>query len=191
LPRNDSEILIDTLLTLYRNSSTPLQILDIGTGSGCLIISALKHLPKAQGIALDIAANSLAVAKHNATGLNVAHRIKWIKSNMFEKLNNIQFDIILCNPPYIAKEETHLMNQDTTFEPKIALFAADSGLYFYREIAKQLAQFLKNDGHAIFEIGYNQKEAVAEIFQAANFTIEQIVHDLESRPRCIVVRKND
>ena len=190
IPRNDSETLIDSLVKLYPDKKQALRILDIGTGSGCLIISALKEFEQAQGTALDISAASLEIARKNAGIHQLDHRLQFIESDLFDQLVAQSFDVILCNPPYIAINEIGLMNEETAYEPKGALFAEEEGLFFYRKIAANLPSFLAKGGRAFFEIGFNQQNRVAEIFQAVKLIIEKTVLDLESRPRCIVV-KND
>jgi len=190
IPRNDSEILIDLVVKFYPDKNTSLEILDIGTGSGCLILTLLGEYQNAIGTAIDISRASLEVAEQNGRNLNFMKRVKFIKSDLFDELGDERFDLIICNPPYIAENEKNLMNQETEFEPSHALFAKEDGLYFYHKIAKEIEKYLRKGGRAIFEIGFNQQNKVAEIFQAANLVIEANEYDLESRPRCVVI-KND
>lgn len=187
IPRNDSETLIDALIKLYPLKEQKFKLLDLGTGSGCLIISALKEFKQAMGVALDISEASLKVAKENSVVHQVDDRLQFIESDLFAQLPEQKFDVILCNPPYIAPDEINLMNAETAFEPVRALFADEGGLFFYRQIATLLPNYLAKRGRAIFEIGSNQQNKVAEIFQAAKLIIEEVARDLESRPRCIVV----
>ena len=189
IPRNDSEILIDSICKTYPDKNLPLKILDIGTGSGCLILTLLNEYENAQGVALDISPLSLEVAELNARKLKLTHKVKFIESDLFSELTDRHFDLIISNPPYIASIEKNLMNSETNFEPRLALFAVEEGLYFYRKIAQNLSKYLKTGGRAFFEIGFRQQNKVAEIFQAANLLIESTQYDLEARPRCVVIKK--
>jgi release factor glutamine methyltransferase len=189
IPRPDSETIIESVRRFYGISNSPMSILDIGTGSGCLLITLLSEFPSAQGIGLDISKDALMVAQKNVRQHALQDRARLIESDLFQNLKETFFDVIVCNPPYISVNEKTWMNKDTNFEPKEALFANDEGLAIYTKIAEKLSLFMKSDSRAFFEIGLGQENRVVKIFQKNNLFIDEVVKDLASTARCIVIRK--
>ncbi|RHY66118.1 hypothetical protein DYB34_006999 [Aphanomyces astaci] len=197
IPRPDSELLIETLLCLHAKDS-PLRILDIGTGSGCLLVAALTEFPSACGVAIDISPAALAVAQTNATTHDVASRATFIEQDL-RRLDNIShwstpppFDIVLCNPPYISVDEIPHMDTDgrilsfrlgsnqqqtygimdavVAYEPHEALFAAKDGLALYSDMRHPLLRrLLRPGGHVLFEVGFRQAQRVCDMYLSASF----------------------
>lgn len=182
IPRFDTEILVSTVLEFAKPE---MSILDMCTGSGCIILSILSEI-NVNAVGVDISDAALSVAKINAERLKKP--VKLIKSDLFENINE-KFDIIVSNPPYITPDEMiALEKQVLDFEPKIALEASDNGLFFYKEIINN-KKFLKDGGMLFFEVGYTQSLEVSELFKDAGFTDINIVRDLNGVNRVVYARK--
>ncbi len=182
-PRPDSEILIETALKYIPDPRAPLRILDLGTGSGCLLLSLLSELPSASGVGIDLSQAALTVAQENAQALNLQNRCEFIQSHWFENVFD-QFDIILANPPYIDRSE--VLSPQTLYDPETALFAADNGLADYKKILQLARSYLKDDGIIIFEIGHLQADSVNFIAQENGFNLQVKVKDFNQLDRCLV-----
>lgn len=183
-PRPDSETLISAVMENFAPRDN-LKILELGVGTGCLIITLLTLFENASGYAIDISSNALKVATENAKSHKVLSRLKLQKSNWFENLNEKNFDIIISNPPYIC-ENQHL-GKDVLFDPHPALFAKNNGLSAYEEILKIAHHFLKENGRLFLEIGFGQKKDIIKL--AKNFIYEKAYKDLSNITRCIVFKK--
>jgi release factor glutamine methyltransferase len=200
IPRPDSETIVQAVLDKAKaiaiNSGKYLQLLDIkladiGTGSGCIIISVIKNLPSASGIAVDINVNALKIAKENSLANGVSKQIEFIESNWLDNIDN-KFDIIVSNPPYISQADfVDLMEDVKNYEPKIALVSGSDGMDSYRYIASQAKEKLVNNGFVILEIGQGQSEQVSDIFIKQGFVIEDIRNDLSGIARCIIAKYNN
>ena len=162
IPRPDTEILVEEVIKLAKTMYKP-KILDLCTGSGAIGIAIAKNVPTATVYAVDISGKALEVAQKNA--YNLKAKVKFVKSNLFKNLNNIKFDIIVSNPPYIKKEDIKLLSNEVQKEPRIALDGGYDGLDFYRKIASQAIDYLKFESYLCFEIGFDQKEDVTEIIK--------------------------
>ena len=157
-PRPDSEVLIEAALKLFTNTKMPLDILDLGTGSGCLIVSLLSEFQNAQGVAVDISLKTLKIAEENAIAHKVQDRLSFVQAFWTEPIEK-KFDLIVSNPPYIPKtQEADLQKEVVLFDPHKALFGGDDGLDCYRQIASKLTESLKEGGIALLEIGFGQKK---------------------------------
>ncbi len=188
IPRSDTELLIDIILDKVAVNNTSLEILEIGTGSGCIAISLLLERPNIYLTATDISIDAISVAQQNARYHNVADRIKLIHSDWFQKLEGQQFDIIVSNPPYIAREHiSYIATETLEYEPHLALFADNHGLASYYIIAKEAKSFLRPQGKLFLEIGFNQAVDVAKIFDNNGYVVEKIYKDLTGHDRVIVV----
>ncbi|MDF2965003.1 MAG: hemK [Rickettsiaceae bacterium] len=186
IPRADTEIMIDAILKEYKSLAQPLRILELGVGSGCIIISLLLELQNASGIAVDISDEALKVAENNAKTHELNTRLKLLKSDWFANIKLDNFDIIVSNPPYIAQDEVDLLAQETKlFEPGLALFAEEKGLGNYRKIANQAANFLAPKGRIYLEIGFRQKQQVTQIFTENGFKLYQAYKDLAGLDRSL------
>ena len=189
IPRPETELIVELILEkLQDRKNEKLCILDLGTGSGCIILSLLSELKNSFGIGVDISDKALDVAKSNANNLQLTERIEFVKSNWFDALKKeTKFDIIVSNPPYIAKNVwQNLPANVKNFEPSIALTNGRDGLKSYKIIAHCAKFFLKKDGIIVVEIGYNQKELVKNIFETQGYAIK-FYKDLEGIYRVSVI----
>ena len=216
IPRSDTEVLVEIVLGLLKPSlrtneisaaisgkipeiasSAPtvsscndqfLNILELGTGSGCIVISILCELPNAKAVALDISLEAIEVSRSNAIKHHVMDRIQIIHSDWFENLGKQKFDLIVSNPPYISHSEKSEMAIETiNYEPSVALFAEEGGLQAYFIIAKDAKKFLKPNGKLVLEIGFNQTEKVSKIFLDYGYNIDNIYQDLQLHNRIIEI----
>ena len=190
-PRPDSEALVEMVIEKFNKFST-LNICEIGCGSGCLIISLLRHFENCLGLALDISNKALVIAQKNADTNQILNRINFIQSDLFKNLQNDQiFDIIISNPPYIPTNDIeNLQDEVRLYEPRIALDGGLDGLDFYRKIAEQSQKFLKNNGDIFLEIGCNQHQDVKNIFENNNFKYIDFKKDLSGIIRILQFQKN-
>lgn len=188
IPRQDTEVLIEEVLLAVKNYGIKApKILDMCTGSGCILLSLLANLPDASGVGADLSEKALEVAQKNGSVLNL--NAKWCLSNLFSHING-KYDIIVSNPPYIesAVIET-LMEEVREHEPRMALDGKEDGLYFYREITKEAKAYLNPKGILAFEIGYNQAEAVSQMLKEETFEEIKVVKDLAGLDRVVIGRK--
>ena len=186
-PRPDSETLIEAALAYFPNRAAPLAVLDLGTGSGCLVLAALYEYPNAMGLGIDASEKALAVAAENAERLGLAARARFARGDWGSGVAE-RFDLILCNPPYIAEtERAALAPEVARHDPPAALYAGPDGLDAYRAILPDLARLLASGGYALFEIGPTQAAAVTEIVRAAKLRVVEVRRDLAGRDRCVVL----
>lgn len=164
IPRPDTEILVEEVIRKAENISNPV-ILDLCTGSGAIAVSLAKYIKNVHICAVDISSKALEIAKKNAELNGVKNNIEFIESNLFDKIKERKFDIIVSNPPYIETETIKTLSKDVQSEPKIALDGGKDGLDFYRKIADSGSKYLNRQGYICLEIGYNQKIAVRQILE--------------------------
>lgn len=185
IPRGDTEILVEQAIATIKSSGLN-YVLDIGTGSGAIAISLAKYTD-AKVTAVDISEGALNKAIENA-GINNVN-VEFIKSDLFENVTG-SFDIIVSNPPYIETEVIDTLDsQVKDFEPVTALDGGKDGLYFYRKIVQNCHKYLNYGGYIMFEIGYNQGEALADILKNADFSDIQVKKDLAGLNRLVIARK--
>lgn len=184
IPRPDSEVLIEVAIEHFGAGAGPASVLDLGVGSGALLLAALDHWPKARGLGVDRSAAALQVAQDNAARCAMTERAGFALGDWAEGLNG-RFDLILCNPPYIALGFA-LDAEVRDHEPHGALFAGADGLDDYRRIAPQVKGLLAPGGCACVEIGYDQGESAAALFRAAGLAVA-LRRDLAGRDRCLLV----
>lgn len=188
IPRPDTEILVEEVIKIAKKMQKP-KILDLCTGSGAIAISIAKNVPEAEVHAIDISSNALEIAKKNAKELGA--KVKFIKSNLFNKMENTKFDIIVSNPPYIKKADINNLSQEVRKEPELALDGGYDGLDFYRKITEQAIEYLKFGSYLCYEIGYDQKEDVIEIIKnQGNYSNTYSKKDLGGNDRVIVTQVN-
>ncbi len=180
IPRQDTETLVEEALKVCRPG---MRVLDLCTGSGCIIVSLLKNAPGVTGVGADVSKQALLVAKENGKSYEVD--IEWIRSDLFDNIP-YRFDLIVSNPPYIpTKDIAELMPEVRDFEPFDALDGHEDGLYFYRKIISESEKYLNSEGYLYLEIGYNQGEEVSELMKQAGFTEVEIVKDLAHLDRVV------
>jgi len=184
IPRPDTEILIEQALKLVKNKNR-LQILDIGIGSGCILMSILKEKKNFIGTGIDISNKSLQISKVNGQKLKISNRLRLFKSNI-DNFNTGKYDLIVSNPPYIKKNNLKCLEKDIGFEPKQALDGGLDGLSEIRKVINKSSELIKKSGHLIIEIGFDQKNKVKKILRDKGFYIKKIVKDLSNHDRCIV-----
>jgi release factor glutamine methyltransferase len=189
-PRADSETLIEAALAEIGDRSRSLRLLDLGTGTGCLLLALLSELPNATGLGVDCSEAALAVARANAADLELADRAAWRCGSWGEGVTE-SFDLVISNPPYIPSAEIdRLMPEVARYEPRLALDGGTDGLACYREIAAAMPRRLRADGWLVLEIGSGQAEPVAAIFAAAGLYLARRRRDLGNLDRCLVIRWN-
>lgn len=164
IPRQDTEVLVEEVIKIAKDIPNPV-ILDLCTGSGAIAVSLAKYIPNSKIYGIDISEKALEVAKKNAEFNGVKNSIEFRVSDLFNKIKNQKFDIIVSNPPYIKKEDIKLLPKDVQKEPKIALDGGTDGLVFYSRIAKSAYKHLRRGGYLCLEIGYNQKLQVKKIIE--------------------------
>ena len=186
IPRGDSETIVQAALDCAAHDA---RVLDMGTGSGALLLAFLHERPDAKGLGIDASAAALAVASANGQRLGLAERAQFVQANWLESgwAHDLgRFDLVLCNPPYV--ESDAILDPDVReFEPATALFAGPEGLDDYRAVVPQLGKLLVPGGVAIFEIGAGQAEAVGAIASESGFAAETR-RDLADRPRALILR---
>ena len=184
IPRPDTEILIEQALKLVKNKNR-LQILDIGIGSGCILMSILKEKKNFIGTGIDISNKSLQISKVNGQKLRINNKLRLFKSNI-DNFNTGKYDLIVSNPPYIKKSNLKCLEKDIGFEPKQALDGGLDGLSEIRKVINKSSELIKRSGHFIIEIGFDQKNKVKKILRDNGFYIKKTVKDLSNHDRCIV-----
>jgi len=186
IPRQDTEILVETVINLCKkNRHERVDILDVGTGSGCIAVSLAYYIPRSFVTAVDIKPEALAVARKNAAINGVSDRIRFVKSNLFDNLDGEKFDFIVSNPPYIRSGDIEsLQDEVKCHEPLAALDGGIDGLDFYRAIVSKAPDFLKEEGMLVFETGYDQAYAVKELMKDYFMDIE-IKKDLAGIDRVV------
>ena len=185
IPRPDTEVLIEEVLKLTKNKDN-LNLLDIGVGSGCILISILKDKKNFYGTGIDISKKSLDTCKINGENLGVINRLKLFKSDI-DNFHIRKYDLIISNPPYIEKSKLKYLEKDVIgFEPKQALDGGIEGLSEISKVINKSSELIKRNGFLILEIGYDQKWKVKKILENKGFYIKKIVKDLSNNDRCIV-----
>ena len=188
IPRPDTEILVEEIMKLY-GKQKKLSILDVGTGSGCIIISILKERQKFRGTAIDISKKALNIAKYNAKIHHLDNRIKFYKSSV-DNFFKHKYDLIVSNPPYINRLKIKYLDKDIFgFEPIQALEGGIDGFNVFSKIVKKSSMLLKVGGKLVLEIGFDQKFEMLKLLKKYNFFINKIVKDYGGRDRCVICTK--
>ncbi len=188
IPRPDSEILIEEVLKISKNKNK-ISVLDIGVGSGCLLISILKERKNFYGTGIDINKNCLNISKINAKMLNVYNRIKFYKTDV-DKFDLGKYDLVISNPPYIKKYNIKYLEKDVAnFEPTLALNGGLDGLSEIRKVINKSSELIKRNGKFILEIGFNQKNKIINLLKEKGFYINSVSKDLSKNERCILSTK--
>ncbi len=189
-PRPDTEILVESALELIPENKA-CRILDLGTGSGCIILSLLKERPQSRGTAVDISARALQTAAENAEELGLSSRIDFIHNSWTNAgFVTEEYDIIVSNPPYIPSADIETLSTEVRrYDPLSALDGGADGLRCYREIAAVAPLILKNGGYILLEAGIGQDADIAGIFSACNLEWVKTVPDLAGINRCVILKK--
>jgi len=188
IPQPDTEILVEEVIEILKNIQNPV-ILDLCTGSGAIAISIAKYVQNVKIYAVDISKKALEIAKHNAKLNGVSNNIKFIRSNLFDKIKDNKFDIIVSNPPYVPTDDIKKLPIDVQNEPHLALDGGKDGLDFYKKIAKEGCKYLNRQGYICLEIGYDQKNEVKKIIDNERRYVETYCKkDLCQNDRIIVTR---
>ena len=188
IPRPDSELIVEQVLKIYKNKSK-INFLEIGVGSGCLILSILKEKKLFSGTGIDISNHAIKISNINAKNLKIENRIKLFKSDI-DNFNLGKYDLIISNPPYIKKLDFKNLKRDVEkFEPRLALDGGLEGLSCFRKIIKKSSELIKNRGKLILEIACDQKRDVAKILTDNGFYINNTLKDLANNDRCIISTK--
>jgi release factor glutamine methyltransferase len=188
IPRPDTEIIIEEFLKLTKNKSK-LKVLDIGVGSGCLLLSILKEKKDFYGTGIDVSKKCINTSKINAYILGLKNRVKFFKSDV-DNFNHHKYDLIISNPPYINKLDLKYLERDVyEFEPRKALDGELDGLSEIRKVIKKSSELIKKNGIFFLEIAFDQKEKVRKLLKNKGFYIERILKDFAKNDRCIISRK--
>ncbi len=188
-PRPDSETLVQAALDRMPDRDRPLSILDLGTGSGCLLIALLSERPRAWGVGVDVSRDAAAVARRNANRLGVADRAAFLAGDWGQALAG-GFDLVVANPPYVAAPEFGVLAPEVArFDPRLALVAGEDGLEAYRALAPFVAGLLTAGGLAVLEVGAGQAPAVVSILADAGLAGMESIDDLAGVQRCVCGRK--
>ena len=188
IPRPDTELLIENVLSITKFKNK-LNILDIGIGSGCILLSVLKEKKDFYGTGIDISKNCLNISKINAINLNVSSRLKLYKTNV-DKFTRGKYDLIVSNPPYINKFKIKYLESDVAkYEPKLALDGGLDGLSEIRKVIRKSSELIKKKGIFVLEIGFDQKNKVIKLLNEKGFYINTITKDIANTDRCIVSTK--
>jgi len=188
IPRPDTEILIEQILQLTKNKNK-MRVLDIGVGSGCILLSILKEKKNFSGTGIDISKNCLFISKINAIKLKLNSRVRFYKSDV-DKFSLGKYDLIVSNPPYIKKHSLKYLERNVAnFEPKLALNGGLDGLSEIRKVIKKSSELIKRNGIFILEIGFDQKNKVINLLKEKGFYINSTLKDLAKNDRCIVSTK--
>ena len=188
IPRPDSELIVEHVLEITKNRSK-LNILDIGVGSGCLLLSVLKERTNFYGVGIDINQKCINICKKNTLNLDISNRTKFFKSNI-DNFNCGKYDLILSNPPYINKLDLQYLEKDVIgFEPKTALDGGLDGISVIRKVINKSSDLIKKNGKFFLEIAFDQKNKVTRLLKNEGFYINKILKDYSKNDRCIVCTK--
>ena len=188
IPRPDTELIVEQILKITKFKSK-INILDIGIGSGCILLTVLKERKNFYGVGVDISKKCLNISKINAKNLKVNARVKFFKTDV-DKFAQGKYDLIVSNPPYINKCSLKYLEKDVVnFEPKLALDGGLDGLSEIRKVIKKSSELIKKNGKFILEIGFDQKNRVKEILKKEGFYINKTIKDYGNNDRCIISTK--
>jgi release factor glutamine methyltransferase len=195
IPRPETELLIETALSLVRSSGDHLFICDVGTGSGCVVVTLLHELPQARAVAIDISSAALEVAKRNAARHAIGERVEFVLSDCFSSLNpkdlrQSNFNLIVSNPPYVEEGAiAGLQREVRDFEPRAALAAGVDGFEVIRRLLLETGNFLAPAGYFVFEIGFDQAAAVEQLIDPKIWRLVAVHKDLQGIERTVALQK--
>jgi len=188
IPRPDTETLIEATLEIYKNKNYA-SILDIGVGSGCIILSILKEKPCFYGKGIDISSKSISLSNRNAKRLSIENRVEFIKTDV-DNFCIGKYDLIISNPPYIKTSEIKYLEKDVSnFEPKLALDGGLDGTFKTLKIIKKASTLLKVNGKLVLEIAHNQRTKIISLLKKEGFYINSTIKDYAKNDRCVISTK--
>ena len=188
IPRPDTEVLIEATIALFKNKDYA-NVLDVGAGTGCIILSILKEKPYFYGKGIDLSSKSISLSKLNAKKLHLENRVKFIKTDV-DNFCHGKYDLIISNPPYINSSKIKYLEKDVkNFEPKLALDGGLDGTFKILKIIEKASTLLKCNGKLILEIGYDQKIRIMRLLKKKGFYINNIIKDYAKNDRCIISTK--
>jgi len=188
IPRPDTETLVEETLKLF-NVNSKLNMLDIGTGSGCILLSILKERRNFFGTGIDISKKAINVARFNAKMHQLSNRVKFYNSDV-DKFLIGKYDLVVSNPPYIKRQDLKYLEVDVKgFEPKLALDGGKDGFSKITKVISKTSTLLKKNGRFILEIGFGQKKKILSILKQNNFFINKVVKDYGKNDRCVISTK--
>ena len=188
IPRPDTELLVEETLKLF-NVNSKLNMLDIGTGSGCILLSILKERRNFFGTGIDISKKAINVARFNAKMHQLSNRVKFYNSDV-DKFLIGKYDLVVSNPPYIKRQDLKYLEVDVKgFEPKLALDGGKDGFSKITKVISKTSTLLKKKGRFILEIGFGQKKKILNILKQNNFFINKVVKDYGKNDRCVISTK--
>ena len=188
IPRPDTEIIIEQVIKLTKNKSK-LNILDIGVGSGCIILSILKEKKNFRGTGIDISKKTLKICRINSNNLGVSKRLKLFKSDV-DNFQIGKYDLIVSNPPYIKNADLKYLDRNVIgFEPRLALDGGPEGLSVIQKVIEKSSKLIKKNGILVLEMAFDQKDKVMKILKKEGFYIKKIIKDLADKDRCITAIK--
>lgn len=190
IPRPETEMLVETVVTAAEGTAPV--IIDIGTGSGAIVLSLLHYLPQATGTGVDISTKALAIAAENGRSLGLDDRVTWIESDLFTQVPPCTCDWLVSNPPYLTQGDMEQLQPEVRHDPALALYGGDDGLDFYRRIAADRPAYVKVGGHCAVEIGAGQADDVTAIFcRHGAYDHEQTVKDYGGIDRVLVFSRKE
>ena len=188
-PRPETEVIVDHALRLFPEGR-PLRILDLGVGSGAILLAILAERPAARGLGVDVSEEALAVARENAANLGLAGRVALLRGDWTAGLADADFDLVVSNPPYIATGVIETLDPEVrVYEPRLALDGGADGLDAYRRLAPEILRVLKPGGRFLVEIGYDQRAAVETLFREAGAVEVETLQDLSTHDRVVAGAK--
>ena len=189
IPRPETEIIVEAALELWRREDEAF-IADIGTGSGCIVISLLHELPAARAVGADASPAALRLAKRNAERYAVKDRLKLLESDCFSALDGAgKFDLIVSNPPYVSDGELETIQREVRREPRSALAGGPDGLDVIRILLRDAPSFLRPRSHLVFEVGFGQDSIVEKLIDRGTWDLIEIRRDLQGVPRTVILQK--
>tara|TARA_Y100001935_G_scaffold62827_1_gene52733 strand:+ start:574 stop:1416 length:843 start_codon:yes stop_codon:yes gene_type:complete len=188
IPRPETEIIVQECLKLAQNKKC-LKVLDVGVGSGCILLSILKEKKNFYGVGIDLSKKCIDLSKINSHRLAIKNRVKFYKSNI-DNFNYGKYDLIISNPPYVKKYDYRYLKKDIkNFEPRMALDGGLDGLSEIRKLINKSSELIKRNGKLILEIGFDQKIKVLRLLKNEGFFINKVVKDFANNDRCIIGTK--
>jgi release factor glutamine methyltransferase len=191
IPRPETELIVEVGIEILKDEATPF-FADVGTGSGAIAISLLQELPGAQAIAVDVSPGALGVAKRNAERHRVSDRLQLVESDLFSTMDpRAAFDLIVSNPPYVPASDLSGLQREVRHEPPGALDGGPDGLAVIRRLLTDAREFLPANGYLVFEIGFDQHEAVNQLIDHGAWELIEMRKDLQGIPRTVVLKKRE